>query len=341
MTSSSTSDQPPASSSTCQSSSPDVPSDLPPCPSPPSSPSPEEPSQEPAGVVEDDLFNSFLCEVDRLPVRGPAGVRARIQASGKPETKNSYKLGTADEEVARLTAESFVVTGAGNAFHALLLSAEAEEDEIKRQYKKISLLIHPDKCKNPKAHDAFQAITKAYEELQHPEMRQRYQQVVEEAKKTVLKRRNKENKILTAKKEPLLSVNETDPDVLKEIAKTCDVMLNEQQERRTYAEKCLAANDRYGKAQEAEAALDELKEREKKRKWIKERDDRVSNWREFRTQVDEKKMKLQAFTAPIHRKEQRSQQSEAATKDDPNSLGKKTKNKVPMGIDESYKANWR
>eukprot|EP00922_Rhytidocystis_sp_ex-Travisia-forbesii_P035298 GHVS01052379.1.p1 GENE.GHVS01052379.1~~GHVS01052379.1.p1 ORF type:complete len:428 (+),score=144.66 GHVS01052379.1:54-1286(+) len=290
---------------------------------------------------DSSLFSDFLSAVSQLPVQGPAGVRARIQATGKPETKNSYKLGTADAEVARLTSEQFTVGGAANAFQALLLAPEAQEEEIKRQYKKISLLIHPDKCKNPKAHDAFQVITKAYEELQHPELRERYKQVVDDAKKRVLKRRNKENKLLATKKEPLLCVNESDPDFLQEVAKTCDQMLCEQEERRSYAEKCRAANDRYEKAQEAEAALGELKEREHKRKWVKERDDRVGAWRDFRTQVDEKKMKLQAFTGAVHRKEQRSDNSEAATKVDPMAMGKKNNKKVPMGIDESYKANWR
>eukprot|EP00922_Rhytidocystis_sp_ex-Travisia-forbesii_P035293 GHVS01052373.1.p1 GENE.GHVS01052373.1~~GHVS01052373.1.p1 ORF type:complete len:118 (-),score=33.85 GHVS01052373.1:92-445(-) len=117
-------------------------------------------------------------------------------------------------------------------------------------------------------------------------------------------------------------------------------MLSEQEERRSYASKCRAANDRYEKAQQADAAMEELRERDKKRKWVKEREGRVSSWREFRTQVDEKKMKLQAFTGATHRKEQRTENSEAATKGDP-AVVKKTKQKVPMGIDESYKANWR
>ena len=37
---------------------------------------------------------------------------------------------------------------------------------MKKRYWRLSLLIHPDKCDHPKAHDAFQAVTGAAKELQ-------------------------------------------------------------------------------------------------------------------------------------------------------------------------------
>lgn len=38
--------------------------------------------------------------------------------------------------------------------------------EVKKRYWRLSLLIHPDKCSHPQAHDAFQAVTAAAKELQ-------------------------------------------------------------------------------------------------------------------------------------------------------------------------------
>jgi hypothetical protein len=38
--------------------------------------------------------------------------------------------------------------------------------EVKKRYWRLSLLIHPDKCSHPRAHDAFQAVTAAAKELQ-------------------------------------------------------------------------------------------------------------------------------------------------------------------------------
>ncbi len=37
---------------------------------------------------------------------------------------------------------------------------------MKKRYWRLSLLIHPDKCDHPQAHDAFQAVTAAAKELQ-------------------------------------------------------------------------------------------------------------------------------------------------------------------------------
>lgn len=42
-------------------------------------------------------------------------------------------------------------------------------ENIKKRYWKISLLVHPDKCSHPQAHQAFIKLNKAFKELQDPE----------------------------------------------------------------------------------------------------------------------------------------------------------------------------
>ncbi|XP_028782855.1 GPALPP motifs-containing protein 1-like [Neltuma alba] len=44
-------------------------------------------------------------------------------------------------------------------------------DNIKKRFWKISLLVHPDKCSHPLAHQAFIKINKAFKELQDPNKR--------------------------------------------------------------------------------------------------------------------------------------------------------------------------
>ncbi|XVF73960.1 hypothetical protein PTKIN_Ptkin13bG0022900 [Pterospermum kingtungense] len=44
-------------------------------------------------------------------------------------------------------------------------------DNIKKKYWKLSLLVHPDKCPHPQAHQAFIKLNKAFKELQDPEKR--------------------------------------------------------------------------------------------------------------------------------------------------------------------------
>ncbi|XP_012858795.1 PREDICTED: J domain-containing protein spf31-like [Erythranthe guttata] len=45
-----------------------------------------------------------------------------------------------------------------NAFEYLNLPFDSSVDEVKRQYRKLSLLVHPDKCKHPQSKEAFGAI---------------------------------------------------------------------------------------------------------------------------------------------------------------------------------------
>ncbi|KAJ0084854.1 hypothetical protein Patl1_30229 [Pistacia atlantica] len=42
-----------------------------------------------------------------------------------------------------------------NPFEYLNLPFDATPDDIKKQYRKLSLLVHPDKCKHPQAKEAF------------------------------------------------------------------------------------------------------------------------------------------------------------------------------------------
>ncbi|KAI0495215.1 hypothetical protein KFK09_025365 [Dendrobium nobile] len=42
-----------------------------------------------------------------------------------------------------------------NPFEHLNLPLDSSIDEVKKQYRKISLLVHPDKCKHPQAKEAF------------------------------------------------------------------------------------------------------------------------------------------------------------------------------------------
>ncbi|KDP47085.1 hypothetical protein JCGZ_03893 [Jatropha curcas] len=44
-------------------------------------------------------------------------------------------------------------------------------ENIKKRYWKLSLLVHPDKCSHPQAHQAFIKLNKAFKELQDPEKR--------------------------------------------------------------------------------------------------------------------------------------------------------------------------
>ena len=51
-------------------------------------------------------------------------------------------------------------------YEVLGVEPTASSAQIKKQYWRLSLLIHPDKCSHPRANDAFQAVSKVSKELQ-------------------------------------------------------------------------------------------------------------------------------------------------------------------------------
>ena len=52
-----------------------------------------------------------------------------------------------------------------NPFEQMGLRFDSTQEEVKRQYRKVSLLIHPDKCKHPKATSAFEVLGHANSQL--------------------------------------------------------------------------------------------------------------------------------------------------------------------------------
>ena len=87
---------------------------------------------------------------------------------------------TKEYQMNRLITRKFV-----NPYDILELGAESSDVEIKRKYRMLSMLIHPDKNKHERAADAFALVDKAYKTLMDVEKRRTYQRVMREAKERV------------------------------------------------------------------------------------------------------------------------------------------------------------
>lgn len=82
-----------------------------------------------------------------------------------------------DLELERLTNEKFY-----NPYDVLQLDASANEEEIKKQYRAFAVIVHPDKCKDPRAKDAWHTVEQAHKTLADPDKKKVYLRIMKEAK---------------------------------------------------------------------------------------------------------------------------------------------------------------
>jgi len=69
------------------------------------------------------------------------------------------------------------VMRAGDDYYAMLgVDKQADEAAIKKAYKRLALQLHPDKCQESGAEDAFKKVAEAVEVLGNPQKRARYDQ---------------------------------------------------------------------------------------------------------------------------------------------------------------------
>jgi DnaJ-domain-containing protein 1 len=64
---------------------------------------------------------------------------------------------TSNVQLKRLMSTNFI-----SPYEVLMLNTEATDEEIKKQYRQMSLLVHPDKCNDDKAPDAFHGKIKKF-----------------------------------------------------------------------------------------------------------------------------------------------------------------------------------
>ncbi|KAJ2903064.1 J domain-containing protein spf31 [Zalerion maritima] len=171
-----------------------------------------------------------------------------------------------------------------DAYAVLDLQPGVPESDIKICYRKKSLLIHPDKTKNPRAPDAFDRLKKAQTELMDEKIRSRLDEAIADARMLLIR----ENKWTVDS--PELKT----PEFQKTWRlKTREVLIDEEHRRRRQMKVQMQEEGRDQKKQE-----DEVEERKRKRQhdqdWEATRDQRIDSWRTFqkkKTNDSEKKKK--------------------------------------------------
>lgn len=145
------------------------------------------------------------------------------------------------------------------------------DTDIKKCYRNKSLLIHPDKTKNPQAPDAFDRLAKAQQELLDEKTRERLDEAIADARMLLIR----ENKWTTSSPE------------LKEAwflpkwrERTKAVLVDNEMRRRRQMKAQMQEEGRQQKKEEEELA-ERKRKREKEVEWERTREERIGSWRDF------------------------------------------------------------
>ncbi|KAH7385651.1 hypothetical protein BKA66DRAFT_71745 [Pyrenochaeta sp. MPI-SDFR-AT-0127] len=185
-------------------------------------------------------------------------IDAELMAAGKEFDK--------DAEIDRIRSVFSL-----NAYAVLDLQPGVPESDIKKVYRTKSLLIHPDKTKNPLAPDAFDRLKKAQTVLLDEKLRAELDEHIADARMLLMR-----EKKLTADDEETRG-----EEFAKEWREKTIWVIRDNELRRQRQMKAQMREE--GRAQKKED--EEIKERKRKREheeaWEKTRDTRINSWRDF------------------------------------------------------------
>ncbi|KAL2200577.1 hypothetical protein P885DRAFT_74410 [Corynascus similis CBS 632.67] len=158
-----------------------------------------------------------------------------------------------------------------DAYAVLGLKPGVPESDIKNVYRKKSLLIHPDKTRNPLAPEAFDRLKKAQTELMDEKHRAVLDEAIADARMLLMR----ENKWTIDS--PELKTEEFER---KWADKTKFVLIENEQRRRRQIKAQMQEEGREQRRQEEEAEQ-RRKKRQHEEDWEATRDQRINSWRQF------------------------------------------------------------
>ncbi|XP_067946947.1 dnaJ homolog subfamily C member 8-like [Watersipora subatra] len=171
-----------------------------------------------------------------------------------------------------------------NPYDVLDIPYDANLTEIKQKYRRMSILVHPDKNVDDaeRAQKSFECVNKAYKTLNNEEGFKRCQEIVDEAKQKIedmikakkkqLKKEGKEQKV----------PEEEDPEKYKHAVYVHMCKLFADLERLRIEKEAKDMHEKKRKAQEdAEAEEDAKVQKEWNKNFEESRTNRVDSWRTF------------------------------------------------------------
>lgn len=196
-----------------------------------------------------------------------------------------------------------------NPFEVLQIDPETAIEEAKRKYKRLSILVHPDKNQNDKerAEKAFEIVNKAWKVIESDETRNKCLAIVNEAKERT-DYAIKEKKKKLKKDDPDATIEEEeDPEKYKRAVYVLTMKLFAEAEQRRRNLEVRSMEERK-RQREQEIMVEEklAKEREWQKNFEESRQNRVDSWKQFQAGTSVKKAKkIKTFKPPKHKAESR------------------------------------
>ncbi|KAK8724345.1 hypothetical protein OTU49_011343, partial [Cherax quadricarinatus] len=192
-----------------------------------------------------------------------------------------------------------------NPFEVLQVDPKTPIDEIKKKFRRMSILVHPDKNQDDseRAQKAFDELTKAWRCLENESTRQKCLDIVEEAEAIVTKRTEERKKQLKREGKDT-RVDEDDPEKLKRAVYVQTMKLFADMERKRRQQE---TRDQEERKRKRDLEIEEEEQRKAEKEWQKNfeesRVNRVNSWKDFQKGKSAKKFK--GFKPPKHKAEAR------------------------------------
>ncbi|XP_069612750.1 dnaJ homolog subfamily C member 8 [Ranitomeya imitator] len=231
-------------------------------------------------AAEDDAFSTFYTEVKQI------------------EKRDSVL--TSKQQIERLTRPGSSYFNL-NPFEVLQIDPEVTDDEIKKRFRQLSILVHPDKNQDDpeRAQKAFEAVDKAYKRLLDAEQKKRALDVIQ-AGHEYIEHIVKEKKKQLKKEGKTIDVEEDDPEIFKQaVYKQTMKLFAELEIKRKERE----AKEMHERKRQREEEIETQEKAKREREWQKNfeesRDGRVDSWRNFQQHKKGKKEnKARTFLKP-------------------------------------------
>ncbi|XP_024944882.1 dnaJ homolog subfamily C member 8 isoform X3 [Cephus cinctus] len=262
--------------------------------------------------MKSSLVLSILC------AREVESSKSRLNESRVKEIEKRDSVLTPKQQIDRLLRPGSSYFNL-NPFEVLQIDPTTSIDEVKKKYRRMSILVHPDKNQDDaeRAQQAFEIVNKAWKTLENEETRAKCMDVIEEAKARTDHMITEKKKKL--KKEGKNANDGTGAHVLDEETEegyrhavwvmTMKLFADMERRRRELATRDAEQRKRKREEElsaEAQAAL----EREWQRNFEESRQSRVDSWKAFQSgsggaTKQKKTKKLKAFRPPKTKAESR------------------------------------